>query len=313
MSQEGILSLLTACRSVKHSSSSFKAKILHRPFQAVISVLAKVDWSRTKEISTLQRDHLFEMVKLSIDATNLNSWPSYTQKPKEIVAIKTRLLRAGLCVPLFTEKQKVILLNTAGLPCPKDLIVYVYTPEEGVENEFLKYSSSTPHRLRKPSTETVVGVIPYSPPDSSPSSTAYRNLRHRADQADQVISLLQNDLHSMTLKYQNTIFELDRVEEGYKNLKREFEYVKGYSKSLKGGRDTLGLQEPSPGIDTVRSTNPFDMDRLAGHPSPSPSYTSRRLQSFDGDTRANQYSLFEEVGESSEYTNHWRKWIELIL
>jgi hypothetical protein len=261
MSREEILSLLTECRAVKYSN---KNKLLHRPFQAVISVLAKIDWSCTKEISTLQRDHIFEMVKLSIDAVaNLNNWPNFSKRPKELVEIKTRLLRAGLCVPLFTEKQKVILLNTAGMPCPKELIAYTYTPEDGSENGFLKFSPPM-HRRRLLSTDTVVGISPvYSPLEFSPTITSFKNLKNRADQADQVISLLQKDVHEMTLKYQTTMFELDRIEERYENLKREFENSKVVQKNLLNRDEMITLQEPSPGFDMARSTSaiPFDMSR----------------------------------------------------
>jgi hypothetical protein len=41
-----------------------------------------------------------------------------------------RLIRAGLCVPLFTEKQKLVLLNIARVSCPQDLAPFVFYPQE---------------------------------------------------------------------------------------------------------------------------------------------------------------------------------------
>jgi hypothetical protein len=287
LSREEILSLLTACRTVKHTTRN---KLIHRPFQ------------------DLHRDHLFEMVKLSIDAANLNNWPNYLQKPKEMVTIKTRLLRAGLCVPLFTEKQKVILLNTAGMPCPKDLIVYTYTPDDGSENEFLKLSPRM-HRRRLLSTDTVIEISPvYSPPEFSPTIAAFKNLKNRADQADQVISLLQKDVHDLTLKYQTTMFELDRVEEQCKNLKRELDNSEIVQKSLGNREDDVVLQEPSPGYDMIRSVseNPFDVSGLVG--SSTPTFTSRRLNPFADDSSLTSRYLFDkDRDDSNTFTNQWCK------
>lgn len=41
-----------------------------------------------------------------------------------------RLIRAGLTVPLFTEKQKLIVLSVSHLVCPKDLESFVFNPPE---------------------------------------------------------------------------------------------------------------------------------------------------------------------------------------
>jgi hypothetical protein len=50
-------------------------------------------------------------------------------------SLMTRLIRAGLCVPLFTEKQKLVLLNIAQLPCPQDLVPFVFNPPENELDE----------------------------------------------------------------------------------------------------------------------------------------------------------------------------------
>ncbi|KAJ3038185.1 hypothetical protein HDV00_000930 [Rhizophlyctis rosea] len=41
-----------------------------------------------------------------------------------------RMIRAGLCVPLFTERQKLTVLAVAHMECPQDLAPFVYNPPE---------------------------------------------------------------------------------------------------------------------------------------------------------------------------------------
>ncbi|KAI8901499.1 hypothetical protein BC833DRAFT_646118 [Globomyces pollinis-pini] len=89
-------------------------KCVERPFETIISILSKVSWYNPTSISTIQRDHIFEMVKLAVEAAKSTNNKDYN-------GVIDRVIRAALCVPLFTEKQ---------MQCPKDLLRYVYTPEE---------------------------------------------------------------------------------------------------------------------------------------------------------------------------------------
>jgi hypothetical protein len=49
-------------------------------------------------------------------------------------SLLNRLIRAGCCVPLFTEKQKSVILTVAQVACPLDLIRYVYNPPMDLSN-----------------------------------------------------------------------------------------------------------------------------------------------------------------------------------
>jgi hypothetical protein len=53
--------LLSQCRSMRQ-----KLRFNTRPFETIISILTKVHWDKPESISTLQRDHLFEMLKRNL-------------------------------------------------------------------------------------------------------------------------------------------------------------------------------------------------------------------------------------------------------
>jgi hypothetical protein len=45
-------------------------------------------------------------------------------------SLLVRLVRSGLIVPLFTEKQKLTVLSVSRLKCPNDLEDFVFNPPE---------------------------------------------------------------------------------------------------------------------------------------------------------------------------------------
>jgi hypothetical protein len=92
-------------------------------YECIISILSKLPWEMANEISILQRDHIFEMVKLSIDFLDPFNKNSVCRP------LLIRLVRAALCVPLFTEKQKTMLIAASRLQsCPPELLRFVVVP-----------------------------------------------------------------------------------------------------------------------------------------------------------------------------------------
>ncbi|KAJ3162002.1 hypothetical protein HDU86_005700 [Geranomyces michiganensis] len=122
--REEINALLLVCRNYK---LHFSRKCAERPFENIISILAKVPWHHPEAVSTAHRDHLFEMLKLSLESLRIHLSRSDHQIDETLMA---RMVRAGLCVPLFTERQKVTLLNVTQMPCSPDLARFVYNPPQ---------------------------------------------------------------------------------------------------------------------------------------------------------------------------------------
>ncbi|RUS23625.1 hypothetical protein BC938DRAFT_474859 [Jimgerdemannia flammicorona] len=63
VTREEINSLLVVCRNYK---LHFSRKCAERPFENIISVIAKYPWHQPQLITTLHRDHVYEMLKLAI-------------------------------------------------------------------------------------------------------------------------------------------------------------------------------------------------------------------------------------------------------
>ena len=73
--------------------------------------------------------------------------------------LKIRLMRAALCVPLFSEKQKLMILSTSvtctvaqsnpeqKLECPKDLERFVYVPQEATADQIANLQIEEPPSL----------------------------------------------------------------------------------------------------------------------------------------------------------------------
>ncbi|KAK6093471.1 hypothetical protein MT418_006085 [Batrachochytrium dendrobatidis] len=124
MAREDIFMLLSSCKPSRTHPSK---KSSRRPFENIISILSKVPWHRANLVPILQRDHLFEMAKLGTESLLFQ-----TQRVNSNLNTKflDTFVRAILCVPLFTEKQKLIVLATAHLKCPPELKKFVYMPVE---------------------------------------------------------------------------------------------------------------------------------------------------------------------------------------
>ncbi|KAI9320871.1 hypothetical protein BX666DRAFT_2024480 [Dichotomocladium elegans] len=119
VTREEINSLLVVCKNYK---LHFSRKCAERPFENIISVITKYPWHQAHLISTMHRDHIYEMLKLSIESLKTHLSKDYVQIDPTLLE---RLTRAGIMCPAFTERQKTMLLQTARLECPHDLIHYL--------------------------------------------------------------------------------------------------------------------------------------------------------------------------------------------
>ncbi|KAJ3110945.1 hypothetical protein HK100_002865 [Physocladia obscura] len=129
LTRKDITDIVGLCKDCK---MQFSGAAIERPFRAVISILSKIPWHLTNSISTIHRDHIFEMLKLSLENANTVLDENNTALPRTII---NDLIRCGMCVPGFTEKQKVALLSASNVDCPKDLEEFVFLQDS---------SSSTP-------------------------------------------------------------------------------------------------------------------------------------------------------------------------
>ncbi|KAJ3359952.1 hypothetical protein GGF32_008855 [Allomyces javanicus] len=112
LTRNEINQILAVCKNYK---LFFSRKCAQRPFENVVTILLKFPWHQRALVSTLQRDHMFEMAKLCIESLHQHLIKPYHQIDPSLM---DRLLRAVLMVPAFTEKQKTIVLDASGHACP---------------------------------------------------------------------------------------------------------------------------------------------------------------------------------------------------
>ncbi|KAI9286232.1 hypothetical protein BC943DRAFT_359403 [Umbelopsis sp. AD052] len=116
VTREEINSLLVVCRNYK---LHFSRKCAERPFENIITVVTKYPWHQAHLITTLHRDHVYEMLKLAIESLKTHLSKDYVQIDCTLLE---RLVRSGIMCPAFTERQKTMLLGTSGIPCPLDIM-----------------------------------------------------------------------------------------------------------------------------------------------------------------------------------------------
>ncbi|KAJ3074106.1 hypothetical protein HK102_005875 [Quaeritorhiza haematococci] len=124
LSRDDINAILQICRNFK---LHFSRKCAERPFENIISILCKTPWYKAGAITTMHRDHIFEMTKLSMESLRIHLSKDYCNTISP--TLMERMARAGLAVPTFTEKQKLMLLNIANMECPPEMSEFVYQPE----------------------------------------------------------------------------------------------------------------------------------------------------------------------------------------
>ncbi|KAG2224206.1 hypothetical protein INT45_001324 [Circinella minor] len=119
VTREEINALLVVCKNYK---LHFSRKCAERPFENIISVITKYPWHQVHLISTMHRDHIYEMLKLSIESLKTHLSKDYVQIDSTLLE---RVTRAGIMCPAFTERQKMTLLQTARIECTPDLFQYL--------------------------------------------------------------------------------------------------------------------------------------------------------------------------------------------
>ncbi|KAI8371543.1 uncharacterized protein BYT42DRAFT_580642 [Radiomyces spectabilis] len=136
MTREEINSLLVVCKNYK---LHFSRKCAERPFENIITVITKYPWHQADLITTMHRDHIYEMLKLAIESLKTHLAKDYVHIESTLLE---RLARSGVMCPAFTERQKLTLLQTARLECPSD-IAYLMTPSTPVFSPLHTVSDGT--------------------------------------------------------------------------------------------------------------------------------------------------------------------------
>ncbi|KAI8980996.1 hypothetical protein BDB01DRAFT_851411 [Pilobolus umbonatus] len=111
ITREEINSLLMVCKNYK---LHFSRKCAERPFENIISVIVKYPWHQLNLITTMHRDHIYEMMKLSIESLKIHLSKDYVHIDNTLLE---RLVRAGVMCPAFTERQKSVLIQIASKEC----------------------------------------------------------------------------------------------------------------------------------------------------------------------------------------------------
>ncbi|KAI1318999.1 hypothetical protein EDD11_005197 [Mortierella claussenii] len=144
VTREEISMLLMICRNYK---LHFSRKCAERPFENIISILAKYPWHWPHRVPPLHRDHIFELLKLSIESLKSHLSKEYNTIHPTLLL---RMVRSAILTPAFTERQKAMVLHTAGCSCPEDIVGWMTQPmpqETGigsgavVENRYEKHNA----------------------------------------------------------------------------------------------------------------------------------------------------------------------------
>ncbi|KAF9115703.1 hypothetical protein BGX27_006809 [Mortierella sp. AM989] len=122
VTREEINALLVVCRNYK---LHFSRKCAERPFENILSILAKYPWHQPHRVLPLHRDHIFELLKLSIETLRTHLSKEYNTIHPTLL---TRMVRSAILTPAFTERQKAMVLHVAGCACPEDIIGWMSPP-----------------------------------------------------------------------------------------------------------------------------------------------------------------------------------------
>ncbi|KAF8969301.1 hypothetical protein BGZ46_010690 [Entomortierella lignicola] len=122
ITREEINALLVVCRNYK---LHFSRKCAERPFENILSILAKYPWHQPHRVQPLHRDHIFELLKLSIESLRTHLSKEYNTIHPTLL---TRMVRSAIFTPAFTERQKAMVLHVAGCACPEDIVGWMSPP-----------------------------------------------------------------------------------------------------------------------------------------------------------------------------------------
>ncbi|KAF9135341.1 hypothetical protein BGW39_003448 [Mortierella sp. 14UC] len=124
VTRDEINALLVICRNYK---LHFSRKCAERPFENILSILAKYPWHQSHRVLPLHRDHIFELLKLSIESLRMHLSKEYNTIHPTLL---TRMVRCAVLTPAFTERQKNMVLVVAGVTCPEDIMSWMAPPAQ---------------------------------------------------------------------------------------------------------------------------------------------------------------------------------------
>ncbi|KAG0014270.1 hypothetical protein BGZ81_000547 [Podila clonocystis] len=137
VTRDEINALLVVCRNYK---LHFSRKCAERPFENILSILAKYPWHQPHRVLPLHRDHIFELLKLSIESLRMHLNKEYNTIHSTLLV---RMVRCAILTPAFTERQKAMVLHVAGCACPEDIIGWMAPPVVATESESSLSSETT--------------------------------------------------------------------------------------------------------------------------------------------------------------------------
>ncbi|KAF9931478.1 hypothetical protein FBU30_010094 [Linnemannia zychae] len=122
ITRDEINALLVICRNYK---LHFSRKCAERPFENILTILAKYPWHQPHRVLPMHRDHIFELLKLSIESLRMHLSKEYNTIHPTLLS---RMVRCAILTPAFTERQKNMVLVVAGMACPEDLVGWMAPP-----------------------------------------------------------------------------------------------------------------------------------------------------------------------------------------
>ncbi|KAF8937435.1 hypothetical protein BGZ47_009057 [Haplosporangium gracile] len=122
--------ITTSCLTISYSyvhlaQLHFSRKCAERPFENILSILAKYPWHQAHRVLPLHRDHIFELLKLSIESLRMHLSKEYNTIHPTLL---TRMVRCAVLTSAFTERQKNMVLVVAGVTCPEDIVGWMAPP-----------------------------------------------------------------------------------------------------------------------------------------------------------------------------------------
>ncbi|KAG2184173.1 hypothetical protein INT44_009188 [Umbelopsis vinacea] len=171
ITRQEINSLLTICRNYK---IHFSRKCPERPFENIMSIVCKYPWYQPELVTALQRDHIYECLKLAIGKyiwyyqVNLDRIDYITIDP----ALVDRMVRTGVMCPTFTERQQYVILNsavTSGQECPED-IKHLIVPDHDKNHDSCSertFTDDAPSESDDEDTDLSIGSSKLSKKDTS--------------------------------------------------------------------------------------------------------------------------------------------------
>ncbi|GAB5587567.1 hypothetical protein Unana1_02467 [Umbelopsis nana] len=137
ITRQEINSLLTICRNYK---IHFSRKCPERPFENIMSIVCKYPWYQPNLVTALQRDHIYECLKLAIECLCTHVSKDYITIDPTLVI---RMVRTGVMCPSFTERQQTVILNASGEECPEDIKHFIIPDQDRRSQASTSDSSST--------------------------------------------------------------------------------------------------------------------------------------------------------------------------